>query len=206
MRPDGKRLSDEPELQAWLAQWRARLLTRRRFLQLLSGGLAASWFPRLATTEDGAETLPDLDEQARWRMIDIVQRHLFPSEPDAPGAREIGALAYLQFILNEDISRAEDREFLLDGAGWLEGMSEDLMQSSFHALDEARREQVLRKIEQSEAGRNWLSLLLLYLIEALLTDPVYGGNIDRAGWQWLAHIHGFPTPPPDKRYTELLKR
>ena len=118
MRPYGKRLTDESELPAWLSQWRARLLNRRRFLQMLSGGAAASCFPRLATTEDGTETGPDLDVQARWQMIDTVQQHLFPSEPDAPGAREIGALAYLQFILNEDITRAGDREFILNGTGW----------------------------------------------------------------------------------------
>ena len=50
---------------------------------------------------------------------------------------------------------------------------------------------------------NWLSLLLTYLLEALLADPVYGGNPGGIGWQWLAHQPGFPTPPADKTWYKL---
>jgi len=85
-------------------------------------------------------------------------------------------------------------------------MAQQLTGSSFLALDEEHREQVLRKVEKSAAGSNWLSVMLLYLIEALLADPAYGSNPGGAGWRWLAHIPGFPSPPPDKRYPELLKR
>ena len=150
--------------------------------------------------------MQELDETARWGMLDAVQRHLFPSEPEAPGAHEIQALKYLKFILNQDPNKSWDLEFILQGAGWLEEMALQLTQLSFLELDETQRERVLRRIEKSEAGSNWLSLLLLYLIEALLADPVYGGNPNGIGWHWLAHIPGFPTPTPDKRYTELVKR
>ena len=62
---------------------------------------------------------------------------------------------------------------------------------------------MLRQIEQSNAGQNWLSLLLTYLLEALLADPVYGGNPDGIGWQWLEHQSGFPRPPADKTWYRL---
>jgi len=45
--------------------------------------------------------------------------------------------------------------------------------------------------------------MMSYLIEALLSDPVYGGNKDQKGWLWLEHIPGFPTPGPDKVYFKL---
>jgi gluconate 2-dehydrogenase gamma chain len=61
----------------------------------------------------------------------------------------------------------------------------------------------LREIEQSRAGRNWLSLLLTYLLEALLADPVYGGNPDGIGWTWLEHQPGYPAPPRDKSWYKL---
>lgn len=186
--------------QAWLAEWRGRLLGRRRFLLGLAGGSLAALFP----WSGRAAAVPD--EAARWRVLDQVQRHLFPGEPDAPGAAEVGALDYLRFILDHDPDKADDRAFLLQGAGWLDDMAQRLVQASFLGLDEARRERVLREIERSEAGHNWLSLILLHLIEALLAAPAYGGNPDGAGWRWLAHQPGFPLPPPGKRYMELRRR
>ena len=139
-------------------------------------------------------------------MLDAVQQHLFPTEPDAPGAHEIKSLDYLRFIVADEGQDAEERAFLLQGAGWLEDMAQQLTGASFLALDEESREQVLRKVERSAAGRNWLSTMLLYLIEALLADPAYGSNPDGVGWRWLAHTPGFPRPPRNKLYPELLKR
>ena len=44
--------------------------------------------------------------------------------------------------------------------------------------------------DETRWGRAWLSLLLYYIFEALLSDPVYGGNPDGIGWQWLEHQPG----------------
>ena len=63
---------------------------------------------------------------------------------------------------------------------------------------------MLRRIAASPAGENWLSTLILYLMEALLTDPAYGGNPGGIGWRWLRHTPGYPRPTPDKTYPRLL--
>ena len=44
---------------------------------------------------------------------------------------------------------------------------------------------------------------MYYLLEALLADPVYGGNTDEVGWKWLGYTAGFPRPPIGKRYFEI---
>jgi len=64
---------------------------------------------------------------------------------------------------------------------------------------------MLHQITKSKAGRRWVSKLLSYICEALLGDPVYGGNPDGIGWKWLNHHPGFPRPPKHKRYRELRK-
>lgn len=191
-------------MRSWLADWRGQLVSRRHFLLRLAGGSLAALFPFPSLTANRAPA--ELDEAARWQLLDAVQQHLFPSEPDAPGAVEIKALDYLRFIVADDSQDAEERAFILKGAGWLQDMALELTGQPFAALDEAQRETVLRRIEQSQAGSNWLSLMLLYVIEALLADPAYGCNPDGIGWRWLAHIPGFPHPPADKLYPELLKR
>jgi gluconate 2-dehydrogenase gamma chain len=198
------RLAGHAELRAWLAGWKGQLLSRRRFLLQMAGGSLAALFPLSGLSRDAAPAEPN--EATYWQVLDAVQQHLFPSETDAPGAREIKALDYLRIIVADDSQDAEERAFILQGAGWLEDMAQQLTGLPFTALDEEQRERVLRRIEQSTAGGNWLSLLLLYLIEALGADPVYGCNPDGVGWRWLAHIPGFPRPPADKRYPDLLER
>ena len=197
-----RRLNASAGPHQWLSEWHAELLSRRRFLLRLAGGSLAALLP-LQRANGKADTA--LNEQTRWQLLDVVQRHLLPSEADTPGATELNSLDYLRFIVADDSQDAEERTFILRGADWLEGMSRQITRRSFTALDTRQRERVLRRIEQSGAGSNWLSTLLLYLIESLLSDPVYGGNAKEAGWQWLAHTPGFPRPPANKRYPALLK-
>lgn len=170
---------------------RHRLLAERRtFLIAAAGGLAALF----AMPAAGAITRV----ANPWPVFAAVQDHLFPSELDAPGAREIRALGYLQGILSDPAVDREEQNFILRGVDWLEGLCRQRHRASFVDLDPLRREQVLREVAGTEKGDNWLSTLMLYLCEALLADPAYGGNPDGVGWIWLRHQPGYPRPAPGK--------
>ncbi|TQV85530.1 gluconate 2-dehydrogenase subunit 3 family protein [Aliikangiella coralliicola] len=137
-------------------------------------------------------------------VIDSVQMHLFPEDGDGPNARDINALAYLEFAMTDKKNIDDgDPEFLAKGVGWLEDLSEQTQGDSFLKITTAKQEQILKQIAGSEAGENWLSLLVYYLTEALLLDPVYGGNTDTIGWQWLKHQPGFPRPVAGKTYRDF---
>jgi len=137
---------------------------------------------------------------AQWRLIEAVQAHLFPSEADAPGAAEINALGYLRFVLSMPGPEArEAAELIAAGATRLARLCRR-QGRAFQDMDEADREALLRRFEQSPEGSHWLTEILGYIFEALLTDPVYGGNPGGIGWRWLDHRPGFPRPPADKRY------
>jgi len=190
-----------------LSDWRQHLLTRRQLLMAAAGGSLAAMFPLLSnaavtTVTTKADKAPDTYDT--WTTIDAVQQHLFPKEDKAPGAREINALGYLQFVVTDTTLDTDSREFITKGAAWLEGMAHELYKTSFTKLDAKQSEKVLQRIASSEAGENWLSTLQLYIVEALLTDPVYGGNTDQRGWQWLQHVPGYPRPPADKTFPSLL--
>jgi len=167
-----------------LDEWRHTLLSRRAFLLASGGGLAALFAPAgiLAATVNP------------WPVLAATQNHLFPSELGAPGAREINALSYLQGVLADPRGDREEQRFILKGVDWLEDLSRQHHKTAFVDLDPIRREQVLREVANSRPGENWLSTLLLYICEALLTDPVYGGNPGGIGWAWLGHQPGFPRP------------
>jgi len=141
----------------------------------------------------------------QWSTIEKVQDHLLPSEPDAPGASDLNAAAYLDRTLADPGFDPDVKGFILEGIGWLEEISQEQEGSPFHQIEPAKREDLLRQIARSGAGERWLSTLITYSLEAMLADPLYGGNPGGIGWKWLGHDPGRPRPTPDKIYGKLGK-
>jgi gluconate 2-dehydrogenase gamma chain len=188
--------------------WVADVLSRRAFLLRGSTALAVSCaFPSLPLVR-GEEFDPESalssfsDKQAK--ILSAVQEHLFPNDADSPGALEINALPFLGFVITRPDFATTSRNFIINGIQSLQEASMERFDSGFETLDVAGKESLLRYLaDRTRWGRNWLSLLLYYIFEALLADPVYGCNPDGIGWKWLEHQPGFPRPPPDKIYTRL---
>jgi gluconate 2-dehydrogenase gamma chain len=184
-------------------EWRQEIISRRTFLARMAGVSVAALFPLAAVGATPASKHHAVLSDGQQVVLAAVQQHLFPSEPGIPGASEINALAYLNNVLADPEMDEEEKAFIGNGVGWLEELVKDETGKSFTDLDATQREQMLRRIEQSGAGENWLATLLLYLFEALLSDPVYGANPNGIGWQWLEHQPGYPRPPADKIYGKL---
>ena len=123
---------------------------------------------------------------------------MFPAEPGVPGARDVKATAYLQWVLSDPGLEHSLRRVFASGVEQLEQLSLDSSGHGYHRLSPEQREDVLRRMEGQ--GDSWIRELLNYLFEALLTDPVYGANPGGIGWQWLGHTPGFKRPPANKRY------
>jgi len=177
--------------------------SRRGFLKatsLLAASLLLPACDNVNNTSSTKTANSTLLTQAPWQTFTAVQNHLFPKDSESPGADDINATLYLKSVLEIPGIEDADKKFLRDGIGWINGIAIQMFNNSFHELDKNNKEAVLIRIASSSAGENWLSLLLLYIFEALLTDPVYGGNPDGIGWQWLEHKPGFPSPTKDKRY------
>lgn len=190
-RPLPRRLHGTEDLVAA----RAILIDRRRFLAAAAGGSVALLFG-LGHAGDAAGHDP-------WPVLDAVTRHLLPSEPDSPGAAEIHAIGYLRFVAEDPWIEQQERDFLLDGTRWLDELAQTRHGGAFRTLDDAQRESLLRQITATPAGENWLSTLISYLFEALLSAPAYGGNPGGIGWRWLEYVPGFPLPDADTRYPQL---
>lgn len=194
----------DAELPPALVQDQARLKSRRRFLSQVTGAAAAGGLlPVFARTKEQPAAGGEAVLKEPWLTLSLVQEHLFPAGEDSPGAKDINAIGYLRTMLAAPGVDPEDRVFILKGVDWLDGVSNERLQKPFKKLDAEQREQVLKRIARSHAGENWLSLLMLYIVEALLADPVYGGNPGGIGWKWLQHQPGFPTPPANKKYWML---
>ena len=138
-----------------------------------------------------------------WHTLGRVQQHLFPSESQAPGATEINALSYLHFVMNWQGTDPLEPKMLRAGLEQLHKIAGRAEAGGFEALDPQGRERALRTLEATDGGTQWISLVLDYLLEALLADPVYGGNPEGIGWRWLEIQPGYQRPGPDQRYFVL---
>lgn len=179
-------------------------MDRRHFMKITSAGAAATVTstaspPLFSATKQQSGDAGLSDQQ--WRTLDAVLDHLFPSEVEAPGAKDVKAVHWLQWVLLDDETDEVHKQFLRAGVVQVDETSLEMYQISFVALQQDQREGVLRNMEKNkQQGRAWLQEMIRYIFEALLSDPVYGGNPQAVGWKWLQHIPGFPRPPKEKRY------
>ncbi len=139
------------------------------------------------------------------QLLDAVQMQLFPADGNGPGARDLNALAYLEFAMTDPKNIEDgDPKFIAKGTGWLDDLSRQNEGGRFNELTDKQQDNLLKQIARSKAGENWLSLLIYYLSEALMLDPVYGGNPEMLGWKWLEHKPGFPGPVTGKTYRDFI--
>ena len=182
--------------------------SRRTFL--LRGGAAVATVAALAglpyalRRDLTRETSFELFSEQQLEAVSAAQQHLFPKGLDSPGAADINAAAYLEAAITAPGIDPDTRNMIVNGVGRLQDASRERFDAPFNRLEFGQREPLLRYLaDETRWGRAWLSLLLYYVFEALLSDPVYGGNPDGIGWQWLEHQPGFPRPTPDKIYGSL---
>ena len=186
-------------------------ISRREFIRrtALLGTLALS-YPAAALAElrlaKDKPVSADWLDNPDWQTLAAVQEVLFPAADDIPGASDIAATVYLRNAIENPNADAEDKEFIFKGIGWLDGLTEEHHKKNFMQLSVEQQEKIIQRIVKSRAGRNWVSMLLSYTLEALLADPVYGGNKNEAGWKWLQHQPGYPAPSVDKTWDKLQQR
>lgn len=175
-------------------------MDRRQFIFSMSAGIAASssLFSSLRSVQAAVTQAPATIAGltlSQWQLVALIQEQLLPSETNSPGAKNINALAYFQSVITHPRHNPDDKGFLLQGLNELETRAEKKYRHRFFTLNHEQREALLREYEKTRDGSSWLIMLMDYLMEALLSDPIYGGNPKGIGWQWLQHTPGFPRPP-----------
>lgn len=124
-----------------------------------------------------------------WHIIDYSLNHIFPKSPKFIGASQLNLLSFLKLVTKDKYFDKDDLKFLIRGAKRLYKLNKNYIQ-----LSVTKKEKVLRDFEKTSFGQNWLAILMYYGFEAMLGDPIYGGNRNNQGWKNLAHNTGLPQP------------
>ncbi len=184
------------------AKWQSN---RRQFFKLLLAGTVVTQIPWWMSCSPDDKTHSNyIFNQRQKEIIEIVQNFLFPSDGDGPGAKEINAKKYLQWVILDTEMDKDEIEYIFSGIKWIEETAQEEKETSFLQLNEKEQEEVLIFIAQQSWGESWYSVLLTFIFEALLSDPVYGSNPVGIGWKWLNHNSGDPRPGENQKYGRLL--
>lgn len=180
-------------------------IQRRGFLKLMLGSAVASQIPWWVACQSDRESPDDFIMNENQRdLLKEVQSFLFPSDGNGPGANELNALDYLQWVLLDPNMDPEEKKYLLKGISWVEETAREERNTSFLNLEEEAKENLLEAIASEDWGEAWYSMNLTFIFEALLSDPIYGSNRDGMAWKWLEHNPGYPRPTEEMKYGNFL--
>ena len=108
------------------------------------------------------------------------------------------------WVLHDSLDRkTEDNSYIIEGLDWANETAQEIYFKPFVELDEKEKEALIGKFTLLDWGENWSSMLITLILEALVLDPIYGGNTNEAGWTWLEHIPGYPRPTEENRYENI---
>ena len=124
-----------------------------------------------------------------WDIIESTLNHLFPKTSHNNGASNLKLITFFKLITKDKYFDKGDLKLLIKGARRLHRVDKNFINLSI-----SKKEIVLRRFERTTLGQNWLSTLMYYGFEAMLCDPIYGGNKNKYGWQDIGHNTGLPQP------------
>lgn len=179
-------------------------LNRRSFISTAVLGSIASQLPvsnLYAKLKDDQTILTDV----QYKITHSVQEILFPKDGNGPVITEINATDYLVWVLSDKNKDPEEVEYIINGIGWVEETAEEKYETRYLDLSQDKKEELIAFISKESWGESWLSVILSFIFEALLSDPQYGGNVDQQGWNWLEHKPGHPGPITEQLYPEILR-
>ena len=123
-------------------------------------------------------------------VLDEVLNIIFPKTSTMAGAKEFKALEYLIKNISHKTFDNEDKTLILDG-------TKDFISSFSQFLtlkEDEKKELIFEIIKSNEYAKSWASKIAYYGIEAMFSDPIYGGNFNQIAWKSVNHAVGIPQP------------
>ena len=181
------------------------LLSRKQFLgSILAGGLISQLPFSNAIAQTRVSSNINLLSDEQLGILQSVQDILFPSDGDGPGASDINALDYLVWVLSDPNKDPDEIKYIINGIGWIDETAEEQFSKKYLDHGQTEKEELVKLVSKESWGKSWLSVILSFIFEALLSDPQYGGNPNSIGWKWLKHYPSQPRPTTNLLYPEII--
>ena len=183
--------------------------SRRRFLVALGGGATALWFAdHLGAVEDAARHAAhsmdgdaardaqrgfEFFTAAEARTADAIGARIIPSDDGTPGAREAGAVYFMDRVTARHMP-ATFRPVVREG---LAALGKDTAAKhpgarDFAGLTSEQQDALLRERETTE----FFNIMRTLTLAGVLSSPKYGGNRNYVGWKLVKHDPSPTFQPP----------
>ncbi len=124
--------------------------------------------------------------------VGAVFERIFPADERGPGAVEIGAVTYLDRTLGGWHSSLLPSYRL--GLAGLNAVARTQFRSDFADLGSIDQDHLLTELEHGRLTGMaavdqvaFFAMMRAHCQEGLFADPMYGGNVDKAGWRYMGH-------------------
>ena len=127
-------------------------------------------------------------------ILKAMQQDLLHGTDAMPSYEQINPNKYLLIIFNHSRIGDDEKEYLRNGARWLNEEALEMYEKPYASLDADKRQRVLISFSSHDWGESYIYKVLSYMMESMLGDPIYGGNKNGSGWKFLGHRGGQPSP------------
>lgn len=131
-------------------------------------------------------------------VLEEIFNIIFPKTSTMPSAKQFKALEYLMKNISLKQFDNEDKTFIIKGV-------KDFTNSFPEFLNLEKNEKkdlIFKLIKNNDYAKLFISKLSYYGVEAMFSDPIYGGNFDKSGWKSVSHSYGIPRPK--KKYGQKI--
>lgn len=162
-------------------------------------------FQSCQTTADNKYVSNQYLTALQAEIIQKIQEILFPNDGNGPSVNDINAYGHFVWVLSDKRKRQDEIEYLINGLNWVEETAVENYQKSFNQLTNQQVHQLVDFIANENWGKDWLSVVLTLIFEALALDSIYNINTNQIGWEWLQHQNGTPRPNSNITYDKIFK-
>jgi gluconate 2-dehydrogenase gamma chain len=139
------------------------------------------------------------------KTLDQVLNILLPDDGFGPSATDLNSISYIINSLKDPQFSQKDFMIIKEGFIALDKFAHVEYSSDFSSQNLSAREKIIQKISSTKWGENWLSKIITFILESLLSHPLYGSNTNEIGWKWLNHYSGQPQPNEKLIYPQILQ-
>jgi gluconate 2-dehydrogenase gamma chain len=181
---------------------------RRRFIKSVGVVAIYSQILRLNSCKNIPKKVYQSNEYLNALQAEIIQKVqtvLFPNDGNGPSVDDVNAYSHFIWVISDKRKRQAEIDYLINGIGWTEETAIEQFNKSFSQLNDIEVEQLVEFIANEKWGKDWLSVVLTLIFEALALDSIYNINTNQVGWKWLSHQNGTPRPNIDITYDNIFK-
>ncbi|MBD3637377.1 MAG: gluconate 2-dehydrogenase subunit 3 family protein [Crocinitomicaceae bacterium] len=179
---------------------------RRSFLRaaLIAGAASQiAWFTSCSRElEKGNEHLSPEQSTILKDMLMII----FPNDGNGPSADDLNSFGYIMWVLSDTYREKDENEFIVEGIDWSNKKAKEIYGDNFYELTDKEQKTLVAQFVEMDWGKTWMSVMVTHVLESAVLDPIYGGNVDEAGWNWLNHVPGLPRPTEETRFEAFINK